>query len=299
MRWRHTGFTLLEMTLVVALMASLIVAETERQVLANKEKRRQLFVQQVEQLQRAVLTYRSDRSQMSPVPVPLWPTNAQQLLLAPHNQKNYLGGLDDASSVFGHEFKFSATHDSAALTITTALNTTEEAEMIAPRLLAFGANSTGKKVEFVVHPESSPTNEYYLRSGALPLSGDMNANQHSLNNLFELHTQDLIVSGTQAILSDRRAKENIAPLTGNGTALRSIQPLSYRKGGKDEIGFAADQVGPLYPQLVHPRLSLQGKRQLYLSYDGLLAVLWGEVQHLAQRLEELEEEKADVPVGLD
>ena len=295
------GFTLIEMTLVVALLASLIAAEAERRALAAKELRREHFVAQVRRIDRAVHQYRRDRAALGEDEV--WPSSMADLLQAPHNNKNYLGRLAIAQSVFGGDFSLSGGADETDMILETDVGNAYDAELLASRLSSLGSEAQGSTVRFSLLADSSTSNsagvteleDYYLLSGTRSLAGTMDANRNSIVNLYEVQTQDLVVEGTQAVLSDPRNKREAHRLPTQGEALAGIEPLAYHKmiGPRQvaELGFAADQVAELYPQLVRERRDGNGQKRDYLSYNGLLAVLWAEVQYLSERVRVLEAEQ--------
>ena len=61
------------------------------------------------------------------------------------------------------------------------------------------------------------------------------------------------------------------------------------KDGKKSIGFIAQEVQELYPELVHTD---EGTEEKYLSlnYAQLTAVLYAEIKELKERLSKLENE---------
>jgi hypothetical protein len=62
-----------------------------------------------------------------------------------------------------------------------------------------------------------------------------------------------------------------------------LRPISYIKDGRRGIGFIAQEVREVYPELV--REDEDG--MLSLNYNGLVAVLYAEVQELRQALREI------------
>ena len=62
-----------------------------------------------------------------------------------------------------------------------------------------------------------------------------------------------------------------------------LRPVSYIKDGRRGIGFIAQEVREVYPELV--REDEDG--MLSLNYNGLIAVLYAEVQELRKALREI------------
>ena len=278
------GFTLIELTLVAALMSSLVATEVERWALQAREERRQLFVRQVEDIRVAARRYHRDRSLLS-TDNKFWPDSMADLRLAPHNNRNYLPTLSDNRSAFGGQFSLKAQDDESPPLIHIDVGSSAEANILVHRLAGPDNQVQDSLIQAPLLLPGDFDDSYYLRSGALPLLGDMNANRNALRNVFELETQDLVVQGTQSILSDPDTKRQMRRISTKGHALATIHPFRYLKNDREELGFSAAQVEALWPQLVrHYPAAGTGTRR-YLSYDGLLAVLWAEVQRLASRLD--------------
>ena len=91
--------------------------------------------------------------------------------------------------------------------------------------------------------------------------------------------------GEVTAYSDKRLKKNIKPLEVRG----ELNPVTYIKDGKRSVGFIAQEVQELYPELVHTD---EGTEEKYLSlnYAQLTAVLYAEIKELKERLSKLEKE---------
>jgi len=91
--------------------------------------------------------------------------------------------------------------------------------------------------------------------------------------------------GEVTAYSDKRLKKNIKSLEVRG----ELNPVSFEKDGKKSIGFIAQEVQELYPELVHTD---EGTEEKYLSlnYAQLTAVLYAEIKELKERLSKLENE---------
>ena len=94
----------------------------------------------------------------------------------------------------------------------------------------------------------------------------------------------LTASGEVTAYSDRRLKTDIKPLESRG----ELNPVTYTKDGKTCIGFIADEVRVLYPELVKEDDSPD--KLLSLNYQQLTAVLYAEIKELRKELTELKKE---------
>lgn len=94
----------------------------------------------------------------------------------------------------------------------------------------------------------------------------------------------LKASGEVTAHSDRRLKTDIRPLEIRG----ELNPVTYVKDGKKSIGFIADEVKEVYPELVVTDESTDEK-YLSLNYAQLTAVLYAEIKELKNQIRELNE----------
>ena len=108
----------------------------------------------------------------------------------------------------------------------------------------------------------------------------------------------LTTSGVWTNASDARYKENIRPVSYGLAEVMQLLPRAYNVIGsdRDEIGFVAQEVEPLVPELVESTTnSVTGEDRLTLSYGQLSAVLVKAIQEqqaiitaLTARVEALE-----------
>ena len=91
---------------------------------------------------------------------------------------------------------------------------------------------------------------------------------------------NIIADGEVTAYSDRRLKDNIQPLANRG----NVQPVAYTKDGKQSIGFIAQDVKELYPELV----TEDERGYLSVNYMQFCAVLQAQVIELQERLKRLE-----------
>lgn len=85
---------------------------------------------------------------------------------------------------------------------------------------------------------------------------------------------DVIAGGEVRAYSDIRLKSNIQPLDFRG----KLTPRTYLKDGKSSIGFIAQEVKELYPELVMVSDTPEG--MLSLNYGGLTAVLQAQMNRM-------------------
>lgn len=92
---------------------------------------------------------------------------------------------------------------------------------------------------------------------------------------------DFLAEGEVAVYSDARLKSCIKPLRNRGF----ITPVSYIKGGKESIGFIAQDMIELYPELV----SKGSSKEHYLSvnYAQYTAVLQAQIIELHKEIDDL------------
>lgn len=92
---------------------------------------------------------------------------------------------------------------------------------------------------------------------------------------------NFLAEGEVAVYSDARLKSNIKPLRNRGF----ITPVSYIKDGKESIGFIAQDMIELYPELV----SKGSSKEHYLSvnYAQYTAVLQAQIIELHKEIDDL------------
>lgn len=90
---------------------------------------------------------------------------------------------------------------------------------------------------------------------------------------------DLVVTGEVTAYSDRRLKTDIHSLDNRGL----LNPVTYIKDGKKQIGFIAQEVQEVYPELVNK----DANGYLSLNYQQLTAVLSTQINNLYSIINEL------------
>lgn len=92
----------------------------------------------------------------------------------------------------------------------------------------------------------------------------------------------LTATGEVTAYSDIRLKTSIQPLENRGY----IKPVTYKKDGKDSIGFIAQEVRELYPELVIEDNTED--KYLSINYAQYVAVLQAQIIELNNRVKQLE-----------
>lgn len=92
----------------------------------------------------------------------------------------------------------------------------------------------------------------------------------------------LTATGEVTAYSDIRLKTSIQPLGNRGY----IKPVTYKKDGKDSIGFIAQEVRELYPELVIEDNTED--KYLSVNYAQYVAVLQAQIIELNNRVKQLE-----------
>lgn len=121
-----------------------------------------------------------------------------------------------------------------------------------------------------------------------------------------LASRQITVTDYLDSLSDARLKTNIQPLENQLSAIQCIQPVSYdwkNKSTSREIGFIAQNVQTVFPQLVHHvhqdvsdvekgEGSPSVKRQKFLTvnYIGFIPILCGALKEQQEQIDELKEQ---------
>jgi hypothetical protein len=105
------------------------------------------------------------------------------------------------------------------------------------------------------------------------------------NSLFKVGQDGICYAQQFVTLSDVREKANVREWTSSVMdTLSNIRPYSFNYiGGVESIGFVAQEVEAVYPQLVQESGSTK-----YVNYDGMVAILLKAVQELGARVSSLE-----------
>jgi hypothetical protein len=141
------------------------------------------------------------------------------------------------------------------------------------KVVASGGFTSTNSTQFNIAGTAATNFEFVLRTGA--------GMQFYVNNATVIGT--LTASGVWTNASDARYKENIRPVSYGLAEVMQLLPREYNIIGseKQEIGFVAQEVEPLIPELVESTTnSVTGEDRLSLSYGQLSAVLVKAIQEL-------------------
>lgn len=112
----------------------------------------------------------------------------------------------------------------------------------------------------------------------------------------ELATKNISVSESLNMLSDARLKTNIIPLENTLSGLSCIQPVTYDwkyKNTRKEIGFIAQNVQTVYPQLVNKVKNIEKNSDedeiLTVNYIGFIPILTAALQQQQKEINRLNE----------
>jgi hypothetical protein len=97
--------------------------------------------------------------------------------------------------------------------------------------------------------------------------------------------------GTDFVLtSDESLKTDVLEVKDGLYLVEELRPVTYKKEGKPEIGFIAQEVQKVIPQAVY-----QGENDLlYLSMNQVTALNTSAIQELLERVKQLESELEDI-----
>lgn len=115
-------------------------------------------------------------------------------------------------------------------------------------------------------------------SSAVSVNGGSNAYLKLPTNI---KVGTLTATGEVTAYSDIRLKTDIQPLENRGY----IKPVTYKKDGKDSIGFIAQEVRELYPELVIEDNTED--KYLSVNYAQYVAVLQAQIIDLKKKIDEL------------
>lgn len=102
-------------------------------------------------------------------------------------------------------------------------------------------------------------------------------------------------TGEYTALSDRRLKKNIRPFSSVLDRVRELNPASYSYTDdlqdRTQIGFVAQEVEPLFPELVHRGAVGDSDQEVYqLNYSGFGVIAIAAIQELAEENELLKQQ---------
>lgn len=101
---------------------------------------------------------------------------------------------------------------------------------------------------------------------------------------FDTTTGDIIASGNVTAYSDEKLKTNILPIDSALDKILSLNGLYYTKGTRKEIGFIAQEVEKIIPEVIATSGDLKS-----VSYGNLVALLVEGIKELSDRVSHLEQ----------
>lgn len=146
-----------------------------------------------------------------------------------------------------------------------------------------GGNSVGTFPRVLFHIPNVAWAQFILRLGELQLKdgGSQDGAWYSMATGSFTANGNILASGEITAYSDARLKSCIKPLRNRGF----ITPVSYIKDGKESIGFIAQDMIELYPELV----TKGSTKEHYLSvnYAQYTAVLQAQIIELHKEIDDL------------
>ncbi len=148
-----------------------------------------------------------------------------------------------------------------------------------------------------------PTDECRIRLAGDAVGGAPRLTLDDVNGI--LFTNDVEVLGTVTAdsvieTSTRRLKENIQPIENPLELIQQLQGVRYdwkaERGGQPDIGFIAEEVGKVFPEIV--AWEEDGINARGLNYGHLVAVAVEGIKAQQTEIETLRKEKADMETRL-
>ena len=143
-----------------------------------------------------------------------------------------------------------------------------------PQIKAESINR-GYMIPLIGIDDTNQTDDIHIGGGEYEKDYDI----HTYANRLIVNS-DMIVFGEVNSASDARLKENINNLSNRGY----VNPIVYTKDDKQGIGFIAQDVQQLYPELV----TEDKNGYLYVNYAQYTAVLQSQIIELSKKITELE-----------
>jgi len=133
-----------------------------------------------------------------------------------------------------------------------------------------------------------------VASKAVVVDGSKNIS--SFGNLTATGT---ITSGSFVYSSDENLKKDVSDLNYGINELKNLKPRKYKmkSDNKEQIGFIAQEVESVIPEVVDTDETPEGVEQKGLSYGNLTAVLTKALQEAIAKIETLETKVAALEAG--
>ncbi len=126
--------------------------------------------------------------------------------------------------------------------------------------------------------------------GSLELGGEL-----LMNNDIDMGGHDIINAGAFYYESDIRKKEEVESIDIDGRDIEEIEGLRYKIDDENRIGFSAQQMEKIFPELVYE----DEKGYLSLDYIGMIPILLEELKSQRKEVEELEKDLEDIEEDLE
>ena len=195
------------------------------------------------------------------------------------NLQSTLNGKSDTSHTHSNYSVTSHTHNYSALRNTAHTHSISNITNLQSSL--DGKSNTGHTHE--IADINSLSSTFYYKSG-----GTISGNVSCTGNITAMG--EITALDNLNILSDARFKKNITTLQNRG----KLNPVIYIKNGKESIGFIAQDVKELYPELVTPIYDMYDECILTLNYPQLTAVLSAQINELYDVIDKLKNEIKDL-----
>ena len=133
-----------------------------------------------------------------------------------------------------------------------------------------------------------PNNISWSRNNSAGYAFQIYNNTSSTNEFYVTDSGNVFANGTITSSSSRELKENIYDLSNLSSIVKKVmelQPVSfnYKDSGTPSLGFIAEDIQPIFPELISKNESL-----LALNYNGLIAPLVSVVQSQQKKILQLE-----------
>ncbi len=102
----------------------------------------------------------------------------------------------------------------------------------------------------------------------------------------DMNGNDVLDAGGYFYQSDIRLKDNVEKIKSPGKKILEVDGIKYELGGEEKIGFSAQQIQEVYPELV--KEGSDGYKRV--EYTGMIPPLLEGYKEQQERIEELEDE---------
>lgn len=123
------------------------------------------------------------------------------------------------------------------------------------------------------------------RIGGLAMRGDISPDETGTYQLGypAFRWSGIFLTTSPNVSSDEKFKDNIKILDKGLEEVKKINPISYDRDGKKHLGFSAQNLQKVLPEIVQ-----EENEELSITPDELVPVLLNAVKQLSEKVEELE-----------